>query len=156
MDFDGTVVQAVGGAVYYSGCAAANMGHKIAVLPKADLSQLDVTAAFHEKAPSISVFPLNSPHSFVTKNVYHTADRERRTSTVDSLIAPYTTDEVPVDQIDAAIWHLAGLAGGACEALDHMDINGIVGTLAGENTVFVVMRDNASAETFCQEIQEML
>lgn len=43
-----------------------------------------------------------------------------------------------------------------CEALDHMDINGIVGTLAGENTVFVVMRDNASAETFCQEIQEML
>ena len=37
-----------------------------------------------------------------------------------------------------------------------MDINGIVGTLAGENTVFVVMRDNASAETFCQEIQEML
>jgi CheY-like chemotaxis protein len=88
------------------------MGHKIAVLPKADLSQLDVTAAFHEKAPSISVFPLNSPHSFVTKNVYHTADRERRTSTVDSLIAPYTTDEVPVDQIDAAIWHLAGLAGG--------------------------------------------
>ena len=71
-----------------------------------------MTAAFHEKAPSISVFPLNSPHSFVTKNVYHTADRERRTSTVDSLIAPYTTDEVPVDQIDAAIWHLAGLAGG--------------------------------------------
>ena len=62
VDFDGTVVQAVGGAVYYSGCAAANMGHKIAVLPKADLSQLDVTAAFHEKAPSISVFPLNSPH----------------------------------------------------------------------------------------------
>ena len=31
---------------------------------------------------------------------------------MDSLIAPYTTDEVPVDQIDAAIWHLAGLAGG--------------------------------------------
>ena len=51
---------------------------------------------------------------------------------------------------------LGGLAGGACEALDHMDVNGMVGTLAGENTVFVVMKDNASAETFCQEIQEML
>ena len=37
---------------------------------------------------------------------------------------------------------LAGLAGGACEALDHMDVNGMVGTLAGENTVFVVMKDN--------------
>ena len=51
---------------------------------------------------------------------------------------------------------LAGLAGGACEALDHMDVNGMVGTLAGENTVFVVMKDNACAETFCQEIREML
>lgn len=51
---------------------------------------------------------------------------------------------------------LAGLAGGACEALDHMEVNGMVGTLAGENTVFVVMKDNACAESFCQEIREML
>lgn len=51
---------------------------------------------------------------------------------------------------------LAGLAGGACEALDHMDVSGMVGTLAGENTVFVVMKDNASAEAFCREIREML
>ena len=35
-------------------------------------------------------------------------------------------------------------------------VNGMVGTLAGENTVFVVMKDNACAETFCQEIREML
>ena len=51
---------------------------------------------------------------------------------------------------------LAGLAGGSCESLYHMDVNSMVGTLAGENTVFVVMKDNASAETFCQEIREML
>ena len=51
---------------------------------------------------------------------------------------------------------LSGLAGGACEALDHMDVNGMLGTLAGENTVLVVMKDTASAETFCQEIREML
>ena len=111
VDYDGTVVQAIGGAVYYSGFAAANMGHKIAVLPKADTREVDLKAAF-AAAPNITVYPLHSDTSFVTKNVYHTADRERRTSTVDSLIAPYTTDEVPVDQIDAAIWHLAGLAGG--------------------------------------------
>ena len=51
---------------------------------------------------------------------------------------------------------LAGLAGGACEALDHMEVSVMLGTLAGENTVLVVMKDTASAETFCQEIQEML
>ena len=33
VDYDGTTVQAIGGAVYYSGFAAANMGHKTAVLP---------------------------------------------------------------------------------------------------------------------------
>ena len=46
VDYDGTIVRATGGAVYYSGFAAANMGHKIAVLPKADTTQVDVKAAF--------------------------------------------------------------------------------------------------------------
>ena len=79
VDYDGTTVQAIGGAVYYSGFAAANMGHKIAVLPKADTAQVDLKDAF-AAAPNITVFPLHSTHSFVTKNVYHTPDRERRTS----------------------------------------------------------------------------
>ena len=51
---------------------------------------------------------------------------------------------------------LSGLAGGACEALDHMEIAGLVGSLAGENTVFLAMKDIAAAELFCQEIREML
>lgn len=110
VDYDGTTVQAIGGAVYYSGFAAANMGHKIAVLPKADTAQVDLKDAF-AAAPNITVFPLHSTHSFVTKNVYHTPDRERRTSTVDSKIDPYRPEEVP-EEIDAKIWHLAGLVGG--------------------------------------------
>ena len=109
VDYDGTTVHAVGGAVYYSGFAAANTGHKTAVLPKADTAQVDLAAAF-SPAPNVTVYPLHSRTSFVTKNVYHTPDRERRTSTVDSVIEPYRTEEVP--DIDAAIWHLAGLAAG--------------------------------------------
>ena len=110
VDYDGTTIQAIGGAVYYSGFAAANIGHKIAVLPKADTTKVDLKAAF-AKAPNITVFPVHSTHSFVTKNVYHTPDRERRTSTVDSVIDPYKPSEVPAE-IDAKIWHLAGLVGG--------------------------------------------
>lgn len=109
VDYDGTTVEAVGGAVYYSGYAAANLGHKIAVLPKADPAQVDLTAAFAD-APNVTVYPLSSDSSFVTKNVYHTPDRERRTSTVSSMIRPYRPEEVP--EVDAAIWHLAGLVGG--------------------------------------------
>ena len=109
VDCDGTTVEAIGGAVYYSGFAAANIGHKIAVLPKADTAQIDLTAAF-APAPNITVYPLHSRTSFVTKNIYHTPDRERRTSTVDSVVEPYRPEEVP--DVDAAIWHLAGLAAG--------------------------------------------
>ncbi len=108
VDYDGTTVRAIGGAVYYSGFAAANMGHRTAVLPKADT--VDLKAAF-AAAPNVTVFPLHSTRSFVTKNVYHTPDRERRTSTVDSVIDPYRPEEVPAG-IEAAIWHLAGLVGG--------------------------------------------
>ena len=109
VDCDGTTVEAIGGAVYYSGFAAANIGHKIAVLPKADTAQIDLTAAF-APAPNITVYPLHSRTSFVTKNIYHTPDRERRTSTVDSVVEPYRPEQVP--DIDAAIWHLAGLSAG--------------------------------------------
>ena len=109
VDYDGTTVEAIGGAVYYSGFAAANTGHRIAVLPKADTAQVDLAAAF-APALNVTVYPLHSKTSFVTKNVYHTPDRERRTSTVDSVIEPSRPEEVP--EIDAAIWHLAGLVGG--------------------------------------------
>lgn len=109
VDYDGATVQAIGGAVYYSGYAAANIGHKIAVLPKAAMAPGALESAF-AKAPNVVVYPLSSKASFVTKNVYHTPDRERRTSTVDSVIDPYRTDEIP--DIDAKIWHLAGLVGG--------------------------------------------
>ena len=109
VDYDGTTVQAIGGAVYYSGFAAANMGHKTAVLPKAAMTAEELAQAF-AKAPNATVYALPSKRSFVTKNVYHTPDRERRTSTVDSVIDPYRTEEIPA--IDATIWHLAGLVGG--------------------------------------------
>ena len=110
MDYDGTVLKALGGAVYYSGFAAANMGHKTAVLPKANTRDVDMVAAF-APAENVTAFPIHSETSFVTKNVYFTPDRERRNSTVDSVIEPYRTEEVPLE-IDAAIWHLAGLVAG--------------------------------------------
>lgn len=51
---------------------------------------------------------------------------------------------------------LSGLAGGACEALDQMGVNGVIGTLAGENTVLIVMKDTALAELMCHDIHEMI
>lgn len=51
---------------------------------------------------------------------------------------------------------MAGLANAAGEAVDSMKVPYMVGSLAGDNTVLLVMRDTESAETFCEEIKEML
>ena len=50
----------------------------------------------------------------------------------------------------------AGLASAAAAAIDSMHITYMVGSLAGDDTAFLVMRDNASAEIFCEEIKETL
>ena len=51
---------------------------------------------------------------------------------------------------------LPGLANGACSALDGMEIEGLVGTLAGDDTAFLAMKDNASAMNLYKEIEELL
>ncbi len=51
---------------------------------------------------------------------------------------------------------LPGLANAACSTLDGMNIHDLVGTLAGDDTAFLAMRDNESAERLCREIEEML
>lgn len=51
---------------------------------------------------------------------------------------------------------LPGLASAAGSAIDSMNMNMVVGTLAGDDTVMVVMRDNNSAAAFCGEIKNLI
>ena len=51
---------------------------------------------------------------------------------------------------------MPGLAQGAASALDGMTIADMVGSLAGDDTVMIVMRDTESAAAFVVEIREML
>ena len=48
---------------------------------------------------------------------------------------------------------LPGLANGACSALDGMEIEGLVGTLAGDDTAFLALRDEESANNLFHEIE---
>ena len=50
---------------------------------------------------------------------------------------------------------LPGLAAAAASAIDAMNMSVVVGTLAGDDTVMVVMRDNNSAAQFCGEISSL-
>ena len=51
---------------------------------------------------------------------------------------------------------LPGLAGAAASAIDAMSMSVVVGTLAGDDTVMVVMRDNNAAAAFCGEIAGLI
>ncbi len=51
---------------------------------------------------------------------------------------------------------LPSLASAAASAIDAMNMSFVLGTLAGDDTVFVVMRDNNAAAAFCGEIKNLL
>ena len=51
---------------------------------------------------------------------------------------------------------LPGLANAAASAVDAMSMSVVLGTLAGDDTVIVIMRDNNSAAAFCGEIKSLL
>ena len=50
---------------------------------------------------------------------------------------------------------MSGLAGAAAKALDSMRIGGVLGTVAGDDTVLLVLQDAESASHLCGEIAEM-
>ncbi len=51
---------------------------------------------------------------------------------------------------------MPGLANAAAAALDRMEIEGMVGTLAGDDTALLIMQTAQDAEAFCGEIRGML
>lgn len=50
----------------------------------------------------------------------------------------------------------SGMAQAAAAALDGMEWNEIVGTLAGDDTIFVIMRDNETTLEFVDKIRKIL
>ena len=51
---------------------------------------------------------------------------------------------------------LPGLADAAAAALDAMKMSVVLGTLAGDDTVIVIMRDTNAAAAFCGEIKSLM
>lgn len=49
----------------------------------------------------------------------------------------------------------AGMANAACAAMDNLEMENIVGTLAGDDTIFVLCRNEESAENFKNYIEKI-
>ena len=63
---------------------------------------------------------------------------------------------VDVAQNIVVVRTMPGLASAACSALDNMEIDGMVGTLAGDDTGILIMHDNSLAQQFCSEVHKLL
>jgi transcriptional regulator of arginine metabolism len=83
------------------------------------------------------------------------ADEINRSSRLRAIFRESVTSVVSAQNI-VVMKTLPGLAPAACSAIDGMEIRGLAGSLAGDDTAFLAMRDNETAERFCVEIKEMM
>ena len=89
---------------------------------------------------------------------YTVSSQRNRLNVADKLRNIFRESIVSIDyaQNIVVIKTMAGLANAAAAALDGMNVPYMVGTLAGDDTAFLVMRDTESARGFCEEIHEMI
>lgn len=64
--------------------------------------------------------------------------------------------DINIAQNIVVIKTLPGLGQAAAMAIDAMRNQAVVGSLGGDDTVFIVMKDNETAEIFCTEARTML
>ena len=88
---------------------------------------------------------------------YAVSDRKHLVSSASRLRNIFKEGVISVDiaQNIVVVKTMPGLASAACSALDGMDIPGMVGSLAGDDTGILVMRDNQSAEQFSNEVHKL-
>ena len=55
----------------------------------------------------------------------------------------------------AVVKTIAGMAQGAAAAIDSMGRHDIVGSVAGDDTVIIVMRSNEAAQSLCDELKKI-
>ena len=88
---------------------------------------------------------------------YAVSDNRNRLNFAEKLRTIFRESITSIDyaQNIVVIKTMPGLASAACSALDNMDLTYMVGSLAGDDTAFLLMKDTEAAETFCEEIKEM-
>ena len=88
---------------------------------------------------------------------YTVSSNRTKLNVADKLKTIFKESIVSIDSAQnlVVIKTMPGLANGACSALDNMELPLLLGTLAGDDTAFLVFRDSSAAQVFCEEIRNM-
>lgn len=92
------------------------------------------------------------------KYKYTTTRKKQNDSLEKKYRSVFTESAMSVDYAGnfVAIRCHTGMANAACAALDTMPLEGVVGTLAGDDTIFILVRSESHAERIAAEIESML
>jgi len=76
----------------------------------------------------------------------------------NKLVNIFTQTVINVETIEnfVVVRTISGSASAAAEAIDSLNFDGIAGTLAGDNTIFVLARTPEKAQTISQKMKKMI
>lgn len=96
-------------------------------------------------------------HNKVGKNIYsvHTTSHFNNEDKLKTILKESTLSFALAQNI-IVVKTIPGLASAAAAAFDSMDVDSLVGTLAGDDTLFLAMKDMPSAQAFLDEMESLI
>jgi arginine repressor len=76
----------------------------------------------------------------------------------NKLVNIFSQTVIGIESVDkfVILKTISGSASAAAEAIDSLNFDGIAGTIAGDNTIFVLTRDNEKAQTITRKMKKMI
>lgn len=93
-----------------------------------------------------------------TGNYKYAQVNTNKNSSLSSMAYIFSNTAVSVEKIDKmlVVKTISASAGIAAEAIDSFQLDGIAGTIAGDNTIFIAVRTEEKAEAIKNEIEKLI
>lgn len=89
---------------------------------------------------------------------YVNSQRNNTANSSDKLVSVFLHAVIGVEKVDnfVVVKTLSGSAPAAAEALDVLNLNEVAGTIAGDNTIFILARSKDMAEDIVEKINDII
>lgn len=83
---------------------------------------------------------------------------QNKNTNISALASIFSNTAISIERVDKilVVKTISASASLAAEAIDSFNLDGVVGTLAGDNTIFIAVRTDEKAEELLQEIKKMI